>query len=277
MSNSINKIDKEKGFIVLYRQIEDNWLWLSEPFTKSQAWIDLLLMTNHKDGAFFLRGIKVEVKRGQLARGEENLSSRWKWSKGKVRKFLKLLESEQQIELHRSNKINIIEVLNYDSYQKVTNRVTNKKTTERLQTDQQNDSNNNENNDNNDNNVNKDEEFEKFWNLYNYKKSEKKARESFAVALTKTTFEKIIAGIDYTVKDREGSPEKFWICPVKWLDNERWNDSGSEKVPITIKATQHTISAVKRTQIIVDHCKKNLIHPDSLSNEEKQNIIKNNK
>ena len=157
MTQKKNKIDKEKGFIVLYRQIEDNWLWLSEPFTKSQAWIDLLLMTNHKDGAFFLRGIKVEVKRGQLARGEENLSSRWKWSKGKVRKFLKLLESEQQIELHRSNKINIIEILNYDSYQKVTNKPTNKKTTERLQTDQQKDPNNKENNDNNDNNVNKEE------------------------------------------------------------------------------------------------------------------------
>ena len=223
MSNSINKIDKEKGFIVLYRQIEDNWLWLSEPFTKSQAWIDLLLMTNHKDGAFFLRGIKVEVKRGQLARGEENLSSRWKWSKGKVRKFLKLLESEQQIELHRSNKINIIEVLNYDSYQKVTNRVTNKKTTERLQTDQQNDSNNNENNDNNDNNVNKEEEFEKFWTLYNHKKSKGLAVKSFEKALKVDSFDNILAGLTKYVNTR-GRESQFWKHPSTWLNQGCWND-----------------------------------------------------
>jgi len=143
-----------KGYISIHRKITENWLWLSEPFTKSQAWIDLLLMANHKENTFFLRGIKIEVKRGCLARGENNLSFRWKWSKGKVRNFIKLLESEQQIKLHRSNKINIIEILNYDSYQKVNDKVNDKKTAERLQIDQQNDPNNNVNNVNNKNNEN---------------------------------------------------------------------------------------------------------------------------
>jgi len=42
------------GFIILQRKITENWLWLSEPFSKSQAWVDLLLLANHSNGSFFI-------------------------------------------------------------------------------------------------------------------------------------------------------------------------------------------------------------------------------
>lgn len=179
------------GFIFLHRKVQDNWLWLSEPFSKAQAWIDLLLSANHKDGSFFLRGIKIEVKRGRLARGEELLAFRWKWSKGKVRGFLRLLENEQQIKLHRSNKINIIEILNYNSYQKVTDRVNDKKTAER----QQKDPNNNNNNDNNDDN-NIENQFERIYRLFNKGKKLKvipfdRLKTKFENCLKTTTFEEL--------------------------------------------------------------------------------------
>lgn len=125
----------EQGFIILHRKVCENWLWLSEPFSKSQAWIDLLLLANHSDGSFFIRGVKVGVKRGQIGKSETSLSQRWKWSRGKVRAFLKLLETEQQIKQHKSPIINIIEIINYDLYQKMNNRMNNKKTTERQQKD----------------------------------------------------------------------------------------------------------------------------------------------
>ena len=144
-----------KGYISIHRKLEDNYLWLAEPFTKGQAWIDLLLIANHKDNSFFLRGIKIDVKRGQIAWSEERLASRWKWSRGKLRNFLKLLEIEQQIIQHRSNKINIIEIINYDFYQKQDNKLNNKKTTKRQQIEQQKDINNNDNNVNNNKNDNK--------------------------------------------------------------------------------------------------------------------------
>ena len=88
------------GFIILQRKITENWLWLSEPFSKAQAWVDLLLLANHSNGSFFIRGVKVEIKRGEVGKSEESLSQRWKWSRGKVRAFLKLLETEQQIKQH---------------------------------------------------------------------------------------------------------------------------------------------------------------------------------
>ncbi|MEY4390084.1 MAG: hypothetical protein RLZZ167_724 [Pseudomonadota bacterium] len=129
----------QQGFIIVHRKITKNWLWLSEPFTKSQAWIDLLLIANHTPNSFFIRGIKIDVKRGQIGWSEENIALRWKWSRNKLRKFLKMLEKEQQIKQHKSNIINIIEILNYDIYQdmntKMNNKMNNKKTTEKQQKD----------------------------------------------------------------------------------------------------------------------------------------------
>lgn len=125
----------EQGFIVLHRKLSENWLWLSEPFSKAQAWIDLLLLANHTEGCFFIRGVKVIIKRGHVGKSEENLSQRWKWSRGKVRAFLKMLETEQQIKQHRSSVLNTIQILNYDLYQKLDNRKDKKKTTERQQKD----------------------------------------------------------------------------------------------------------------------------------------------
>jgi len=121
----------EQGFIIHQRKITENWLWLSEPFSKAQAWVDLLLLANHSEGSFFIRGVKVEIRRGQVGKSEENLSQRWKWSRGKVRAFIKLLETEQQIKQHRSPILNVLEILNYDFYQNLNNRPNNKKTTER--------------------------------------------------------------------------------------------------------------------------------------------------
>lgn len=132
----------QQGFIIVHRKITENWLWLSEPFTKSQAWIDLLLIANHDNNSFFIRGIKIDIKRGQIGWSEENIALRWKWSRNKLRTFLKLLENEQQIKQHRSNIINIIEITNYDNYQNLNNRKDSKKTTEKQQKEQQKDTNN---------------------------------------------------------------------------------------------------------------------------------------
>ena len=107
----------DKGWIRLHRQIQDSKLWLSDPFTWAQAWIDLLLMANYKDSMFLLRGNVIKVKRGEIARSERTLSVRWKWSRNKVRRFLKWLKTEQQIEQQQSNVINIVRIVNYEKYQ----------------------------------------------------------------------------------------------------------------------------------------------------------------
>jgi hypothetical protein len=107
-----------QGWIKLYRQLQDNPLWFCEKFTRGQAWVDLLLLANHEESFFYKRGVKITVKRGQCARSEVELSDRWKWSRTKVRKFLKDLEKEQQIIQQKTNITQTLTIVNYDEYQK---------------------------------------------------------------------------------------------------------------------------------------------------------------
>ena len=106
-----------KGWIKLYRQLLTHELWLAEPFTRGQAWVDLLMLANHEEGFIRVRGIKIPIKRGQVGWSERRLAERWKWSRGKVRRFIFELISDQQIEQQKNNKTSTITILNYDEFQ----------------------------------------------------------------------------------------------------------------------------------------------------------------
>lgn len=101
----------------LYRKLKDSDLWLAEPFTRGQAWVDLLILARFQGGSVRVRGVKVDVKRGQLAWSEVELSKRWQWSRGKVRRFLNEMEMEQQIEQQKTNVTTLITIINFDKYQ----------------------------------------------------------------------------------------------------------------------------------------------------------------
>jgi len=107
----------KQGYIKLYRKTCQSKMWLSEPFTRAQAWIDLILITNHKDGYIRVRGNRVDVKRGQCGWSQARLAVRWQWSRGKVKRFLNELETEQQIVQHRNNITSCILITNYEMYQ----------------------------------------------------------------------------------------------------------------------------------------------------------------
>ena len=105
------------GFIKIYRSSSESVLYLSEPFTKWQAWCDLIMLAYFKDSVLYVRGIKVEAKRGCVYKSSEELAKRWQWSRGKVLRFLMYLETEQQIVQQKSNVITCISILHYDKYQ----------------------------------------------------------------------------------------------------------------------------------------------------------------
>jgi hypothetical protein len=105
------------GWIAIHRMLVSHDLWLSEKFTRGQAWVDLIMLANHKRGFIYVRGVRVEIQRGQLGWSEESLAQRWKWSKGKVRGFMKHLEIDKQIDQQNSRIINLRSIVNYDKYQ----------------------------------------------------------------------------------------------------------------------------------------------------------------
>jgi hypothetical protein len=139
------------GWIKLHRQIIENDLYFAEPFTRMQAWIDLLLIANHKESFFYIRGNKIVVGRGQIGMGAESLAKRWKWSRGKVERFLKQLENDHQIEQQKSFITTIISVCNYEEYQQNGQQTEQQTGSRRAADGQQTDIYNNEKNDNNEN------------------------------------------------------------------------------------------------------------------------------
>ena len=108
-----------EGWISLYRQIVDNWIWKSnEPFDKRSAWISLLLKANHKDTKIMIDGKLVEVKKGSFITSEVKLSEEWRWGRKKVRTFLKSLEDDKMLTKNSTSKYTSLTIENWDLYQK---------------------------------------------------------------------------------------------------------------------------------------------------------------
>lgn len=124
----------KEGWIKIYRKLGNSKFWLSEKFTRSQAWVDLLLLANHKEGMIIVRGNIIKIKRGQVGWSEVRLAKRWKWGRTRVRNFIKYLKNEQQIEQHKNFKSSIITILKYEEYQKTNSKENSRRTADEQQT-----------------------------------------------------------------------------------------------------------------------------------------------
>lgn len=107
-----------EGWISLHRQIMENEFYFAERFTKMQAWIDLLLLANHKPATFYIRGNEIKLNEGQLGYSQLTLSKRWKWNKRTVDKFLMMLQKREMIHYKKSHLTTIISILNWNEFQK---------------------------------------------------------------------------------------------------------------------------------------------------------------
>ena len=105
------------GWVKLHRDITDNFLWSGEPFSKGQAWVDLILHANFTDNKIQIKGQVVNLKRGQQARSVLTLVKDWKWSKGKVLRFLETLKNERMIEVEAGHLTSVITICNYEVFQ----------------------------------------------------------------------------------------------------------------------------------------------------------------
>lgn len=123
-----------EGWVKIYRSLSEHWLWEDKPFSKGQAWIDLLLLVNHSEKKALIDGRLETVSTGQTITSTRKLCDRWGWSNTKVRNFLKLLENESMISIKNDSKKTVINVVNYSVYQEHENRKT---TVERQTNDSQ--------------------------------------------------------------------------------------------------------------------------------------------
>ena len=135
-------MDSKKAFMPLARGIQDHWLWRDKPFSKGQAWVDLLLLANYTDKKHILRGKVVVCKRGDVNLSMLELANRWGWTRSKVKRFLEMLEEEEMVAVNATTHRTTITIEKYETYNfqlstsATTDEATNA-TTNELQTQQQ--------------------------------------------------------------------------------------------------------------------------------------------
>ena len=86
-------------------------------FSKFEAWIDILLSVNHREGKVLIDYSVETVKRGEFITSEVKLANKWNWDRKTVRKFLTLLQQEEMILKSSTKRWTSITVINWDKYQ----------------------------------------------------------------------------------------------------------------------------------------------------------------
>ena len=107
----------DKGWIKLNRQIMDHWVYQDKPFNRSMAWIDLLLLADHKTHKSLWRGRLTEFKRGDVNLSMTELGRRWGWSRKKVKNFINDIESDRMVALKGTVYRTVITIVKYDDFQ----------------------------------------------------------------------------------------------------------------------------------------------------------------
>ena len=108
---------KSKGWVKVYREIMENDLWEDKPFARGQAWVDMIMLANHKDHEFLFNSTFLNVTPGTVVTSKRMLGERWGWSRTKVTKFLNELEMVEMISQKSDTKKTVIKLINYEKYQ----------------------------------------------------------------------------------------------------------------------------------------------------------------
>lgn len=229
------------GWVKLHRSMFDNDLWTAEPFTKGQAWIDLIGNANHKPASIWVRGIEVRVNRGQIAWSELTMSKRWKWSRNKVRRYLKMLKEKGMAEQQTNKVTSVVTICNYGFYQggETTERTTSEttsETTEGQQKDNRRYTNKNDKKEKNGENTSivpaaqdtvseVDQAFDVFWQSGLRKQDKKKASAAFKrkAGTDPLAFAENLSA-DIKTRIRLGQMGIDKMHPTTYLNGERWED-----------------------------------------------------
>ena len=234
------------GWIKLHRSSEFNPLYFAEPFTRWQAWSDLLLLANPFPSSAIVRGIVVDIERGQALASEKFLAERWKWSRGKVRRFLAYLSSKtvHQIVQQKNNVCTVITITNYEHYQgNGTANGTASSTADGPQTIQQTDTLKKERKAEKKQDTGETgtlfsteapeskgtgytSEFELWWKLYPKKSGKGAAFKAFKKAKKSEPVSKLMAAVKAHNENwrTSGTETRFIPNPATWLNECRYDD-----------------------------------------------------
>lgn len=112
------------GYFTISRKLKDNFLYPKNErrkFTKYEAWIYLIEKAYYFCCEKFIDNKKVIIPRGYFDCTIEQISDELNWDRRTTEKFLKMLESEQQIKRFKISKsrksCTLVKVNNYNAFQ----------------------------------------------------------------------------------------------------------------------------------------------------------------
>jgi hypothetical protein len=110
------------AFIRINRKLFDHNFWKeNREYSRAEAWIDLIQLVSFTiDNKKLIDGVIIKWGRGQYPVSYSFLSKRWNWSIHKVRIFINLLKSEQQVATTTAWKTTILTLCKYDIYNPIS-------------------------------------------------------------------------------------------------------------------------------------------------------------
>lgn len=106
------------GWIKIYRTLAEDPFWLGEPFTRAQAWIDLLLLANFEERSGYYGDQFQQFKKGYVYISQQALAARWKWSRKRVSTYLSNLAKMGMVSVTTLNgKGTAINILKWKEFQ----------------------------------------------------------------------------------------------------------------------------------------------------------------
>lgn len=104
------------GWIKLHRKIWQNPI-VTKDADHFTLWIYLLTHATHQDFDTLWQGERITLHAGQLITGRKKISKETGVDESKVKRIIKVLKSEHQIDQQTSNKGSLITILAWDKYQ----------------------------------------------------------------------------------------------------------------------------------------------------------------
>lgn len=124
-----------------YRKMPCGWLDMPalgesrEPYCKRAAWAWLIEAARWSDGSVNILGKTVDLRRGQLSHSLRYLAKAWGWEEPAVRRFLKRLQRDEEIENCSDAGQNVITICNYTEYSFQNDAIAAEVTQERRRSD----------------------------------------------------------------------------------------------------------------------------------------------
>jgi len=132
------RLRDKNGWLKLHRQIMDSEFYKEQrKFSKSEAWIDILLRTYHEDTVDTYKKKPIEIKKGTFPTSYGELAKAWDWNKKAVYQFINYLIKLKMLSIESNDfgnekvtkKTTVVTVENWEFYQGGVTAKTTKKTT----------------------------------------------------------------------------------------------------------------------------------------------------